>query len=701
MNTSYFDTGNFYSEFNGMLELLIKSELVGLDEEEAINKLEIKTKDIREYRARYGDLSSQIEYFQEEFSVIIEQAKAENNEENVKKYTDERDKQIQQLTNIFENDEYVKEKVKNEKEDVIHSYFKQIEEDANYFNQLKDILKYYLVNVETGDVFTNLEVSKKEGFVDNFFKGDDILYVREFSSKADGNLHTHGYLIPELRYGNGEFEGKIGIQNNPDILRLGVFHNYEAFMKEKKAFLTYVIGGAVSLLIGLLLMRRVLKNRTVSGKRFPIDVHALSFVLLAVLYYFLLEDTKNLYLSLFADDPYPVWKFIKSWFFIIMVGGLTLVVGTSLPSRFTNFTNFKEDVQNSFLFRGYKRLIEAFLIKSIGTQAVLLSVFIFATIPLLCLIGQNFGAIEIRSLFEFALFYIPSLLLFIPIVVMIIKKAGYFNKIVLSSSELVKGNLDQNLEVKGKSQLALLANNINQLKQGVKVSMSEQAKSERLKTELITNVSHDLRTPLTSIISYTELLKQPDLSREDLQSYIEIIDRKSKRLKVLIEDLFEVSKMASGSMELTKERININQLLQQVLGEQDEAIQKSTLQFRVSYPESPVYAVIDGQKFWRVFDNLIGNILKYSLESTRVYISIKAENSKATITFKNVTKYELGEDANELFERFKRGDASRNTDGSGLGLAIAKSIIDLHDGDMKIEVDGDLFKVTIILEAEN
>ena len=279
-----------------------------------------------------------------------------------------------------------------------------------------------------------------------------------------------------------------------------------------------------------------------------------------------------------------------------------------------------------------------------------------------------------------------------------VNRIGYFNRIVKSTDDWVQGNLESELNDQGKSVLARLARNMNTLKHGVKTSKKVAVKSERLKTELITNVSHDLRTPLTSIITYTELLKTPNLPEEDREAYIQIIDRKSKRLKVLIDDLFEASKMASGNVELVKERADIVQLLQQSLAEHDEAIQKSGLQFRISNLEKPIIALVDGQKLWRVFDNLIGNILKYSLEHTRVYISVSESPEQVIISFKNVTKYELSENIDELFERFKRGDTSRHTEGSGLGLAIAKSIVDLHDGQLNIEVDGDLFKVTIWLE---
>ncbi|TGB00232.1 GHKL domain-containing protein [Sporolactobacillus shoreae] len=167
----------------------------------------------------------------------------------------------------------------------------------------------------------------------------------------------------------------------------------------------------------------------------------------------------------------------------------------------------------------------------------------------------------------------------------------------------------------------------------------------------------------------------------------------------MIDDLFEASKMASGAINLHKEKVDLTELMTQALAEYDEAIQKEALDFRLKFPEKPLYVFVDGQKVWRVFDNLISNILKYSLEHTRVYLSLDQESGEAVAVFKNITKYELGANIDELFERFKRGDASRHTEGSGLGLAIAKSIVDLHDGLFEIDLDGDLFKVTMKLPA--
>ena len=346
-----------------------------------------------------------------------------------------------------------------------------------------------------------------------------------------------------------------------------------------------------------------------------------------------------------------------------------------------------EQVRTSISYKLYDVVKKGFLYVPVGIQfVILLGVFFLG--------GIYLGIVSSTGDLALYLFIMPIQLF---IVFILFKYIGYFNQIVKNINDIVQGKNVENLDISGKSVFVKLAANVNELKQGLKISQREQVKSERLKSELITNVSHDLRTPLTSLITYSNLLKSENVTEEERRNYIDIIDRKSKRLKVLIEDLFEASKMASGNIELVKTEVEIVQLLQQAMAEYDEKIAASQLQFRVSYDDPPIYAVVDGQKLWRVFDNLIGNILNYSLPHTRVYIDVQNKQNQIDITFKNVSQYELGGNVDELFERFKRGDQSRQTEGSGLGLAIAKSIIDLHEGSMEIDVDGDLFKVYIIL----
>ncbi|MGL5506391.1 MAG: sensor histidine kinase, partial [Paraclostridium sp.] len=229
----------------------------------------------------------------------------------------------------------------------------------------------------------------------------------------------------------------------------------------------------------------------------------------------------------------------------------------------------------------------------------------------------------------------------------------------------------------------------------------EKFKSERMKTELITNVSHDLKTPLTSIINYVDLIKKEEnIEPEYLKDYVNVLDNKSKRLKIIIEDLFEASKASSGNIDLNIEKLDLNQLLRQSIGENEEKLNDTKLILKVSIPKEPVYINCDGKRMYRVFENLLINISKYSLSNTRVYIDIHQTSDKIFIFMKNISSYELNFQADEIIERFKRGDLARNTEGSGLGLAIARDLVELQGGKFNIEIDGDLFKVKIEFDKE-
>lgn len=258
------------------------------------------------------------------------------------------------------------------------------------------------------------------------------------------------------------------------------------------------------------------------------------------------------------------------------------------------------------------------------------------------------------------------------------------------------GNLNTTIQKVKKGKLSDLAHSLNNITKGLKHAMEEQMKSERMKSELITNVSHDLKTPLTSIINYVTLLKQEDLTPEERKSYVDVLDRKADRLRVLIDDLFDAAKMSSGAVELNIEQVNVASLLNQSIAEFSDKIEQSTLTFRVTTEQPKIVAPLDGKKTWRVFENLIGNALKYSMPNTRVLIHLAETQDEVILTFKNVSAYEIDFDAQELFERFKRADQSRHTEGSGLGLAIAKSIVELQGGRLSIDIDGDYFKVTVV-----
>ena len=237
---------------------------------------------------------------------------------------------------------------------------------------------------------------------------------------------------------------------------------------------------------------------------------------------------------------------------------------------------------------------------------------------------------------------------------------------------------------------------IQKIQKGFQKAVQEEVKSERMKTELITNVSHDLKTPLTAIITYVDLLKSEE-DPEKRKEYLEVLEKKSLRLKVLIEDLFEISKATSKSVTMNFMKVDIVGLLKQVGLECDEKIKAANLDFRWNLPEGKVVMLLDSQKTYRIFENLIVNITKYAMPHTRVYIELIDEGSHISVSMKNVSASELNFNTDEITDRFVRGDVSRNTEGSGLGLAIAKSFTELQYGTLKISTDADLFKVVIRL----
>lgn len=237
---------------------------------------------------------------------------------------------------------------------------------------------------------------------------------------------------------------------------------------------------------------------------------------------------------------------------------------------------------------------------------------------------------------------------------------------------------------------------LSKIQNGFKKAVAQEVKSERTKSELITNVSHDLKTPLTAIITYVNLLKQENVTEEERSSYIQVLDQKSMRLKVLIEDLFEVSKASSGTVTLHPENVDIISLLKQVRFELSDKMTASGIEFRFNLPEGRVVLYLDSQKTYRIFENLLVNIAKYGMPGTRAYIQVAREpEGYVNISMRNVSAQELNVSPEELTERFVRGDSARNTEGSGLGLAIARSFVEVQGGTMKVEVEDDLFRVTI------
>ncbi len=270
-----------------------------------------------------------------------------------------------------------------------------------------------------------------------------------------------------------------------------------------------------------------------------------------------------------------------------------------------------------------------------------------------------------------------------------------YKLLLKSTNQLAEGHLDAPIE----GDIGVfnpIQEELKKIQKGFKKAVDEEVKNERMKTELVTNVSHDLRTPLTAIITYTDLLKN-EKDEEKRKEYIDVLERKSLRLKVLIEDLFEISKAASKSVTMHFMKVDIVDLLKQVGLENDNKIKDANLEFRWKLPEHKLVMWLDSQKTYRIFENLIVNITKYAMSHTRVYIEMTEQENEVHISMKNVSATELNFDTEEITDRFVRGDTSRNTEGSGLGLAIAKSFVELQHGTLKISTEADLFKADITL----
>ncbi len=325
------------------------------------------------------------------------------------------------------------------------------------------------------------------------------------------------------------------------------------------------------------------------------------------------------------------------------------------------------------------------------TRNVLLILLVYSAV--LAVLGMMFG---VMIDYGTALFmFLFGVLWFILAVAFLVKRLDGFERIVEALKRLRTGELTDKLTDMPTGVLSTMAEDINSLGDGMQNALQNAIRAERMKSELITNVSHDLKTPLTSILNYSDLLCQEHLTPEEANDYAKIIHQKSMRLKNLTSDLFDISKVQSGAEQMQCERIDACTLVRQALGEQDKAIAESRLTLKANIPDHEVPIWADGKKMSRVMENLIGNCIKYAMSGTRVFVTVSEQEREAVIELKNIANYEMDFDAGEITERFVRGDAARTTEGSGLGLAIAKSYVEACGGALAVEVDGDLFKVRI------
>ncbi len=378
---------------------------------------------------------------------------------------------------------------------------------------------------------------------------------------------------------------------------------------------------------------------------------------------------------------------LSLWFMLLLVTFMTLLYFKQLivqGGRRTMRQNCWCYRLGRFIYRQGKRLTEVDL-KEENTKKLALFIFIQAILVSLCCFGWFVGIIGV-------IIYSVGLYIFLR------KHLLTIQQNYATLSQMTEALADGNLDVEMNQDLGIFnafKQEIVAIQGGFKKAVDAEVRSQKMRSDLIANVSHDLKTPLTSIITYTDLLKDETLSKEKREQYLQTLDQKAQRLKVLIEDLFEMSKASSGNITMNLQEVEVTSLMKQTLLELEDKIQDANLMIRRQFPAHKVILKLDSERTFRVFDNLILNMTKYAMPGTRAYIEILDQSEVVQIVFKNMSADELCVSAQELTERFVRGDQSRHTEGSGLGLAISKSFVELQGGSLDIQIDGDLFKVII------
>ena len=389
----------------------------------------------------------------------------------------------------------------------------------------------------------------------------------------------------------------------------------------------------------------------------------------------------------------PLWTWIlPSTLMALWIGFVALLTFCTLAARFRAGKWWRNSIIYivcRFVYRAVRGFVRALPIawKGILVYAVVVLVNFFGML-LICLSGSFFQLLVLVALDIAGLYFV-------------IRIMRQLKALQTAAQKLAAGDLTYTVDTeKMYPVLKEHGDNLNAVSIGMNRAVNERMKSERFKTELITNVSHDLKTPLTSIVSYVDLLKKEPIESESAQEYIDVLDRQSQKLKKLTADLVDASKASSGALPVHSEKLDLGELLRQSAGEYTEKFAAAGIAPVLLVPEGETYVTADGRLLWRVLDNLLGNAVKYAQSGTRLYLELVQDETETVLTLKNISREPLNIPAEELMERFVRGDGSRHTDGSGLGLSIAKSLMELMGGKLALTLDGDLFKAALVFSRK-
>ncbi|MEF2112452.1 HAMP domain-containing sensor histidine kinase [Clostridium frigoriphilum] len=665
----YFTSSEFKTEIVGYFNNIEALNVIYKDYSHKSDDEKVTNEEIMPSKTTYdANLRTKEDQLSNKYKNDLLAAEKKGNNVEISRLTDAKDKEL----NEFKKEN---EKTLDNAKKKIALYKNQDYENIKRAVEGKTIIKYYITKGKNNVIYTNIvNVSDINLYVKN-----SAFYSMKFPDKS---LKINNDMFTINQWVGTSGEAYFIIPKDIDKTSY-IYENYNYYNSVRQRIIKEIIIGFVAFIIGITMLFLILKKNKEQmpfikklKKRYnkiPLDVRIFIFIIFSFI------------MTIYTDKVsffYKPYNYAQFYTFTIMAFYTVYSISNIIMAYrlYKNREEFREQVKKCAFYQLSKRGI------------IILTMFAGVAI-----FGAYITLMLSPRIIIIPMMYILCYLIFI--FIYSFNKIRFLRSIIKGTEEIVSGNLNYTIVEKGGGDLFKLAHNINNMKAGFKKSLENEIKSERLKSELITNVSHDLKTPLTSIINYVDFLKKEGLSKEESQGYIDVVDRKSQRLKILIDDLFEASKMASGAVELNVEKVDITALLQQSLAELHDKINNSSLIFKVKVPKQKIYANLDGKKTWRVFENLINNILKYTLPKTRVYIDLIERDNQIIINMKNISSYEMDFDNEEIFERFIRGDKSRNTEGSGLGLSIAKSIIELQGGRLSIEIDGDLFKAKVIIPS--
>ena len=571
--------------------------------------------------------------------------------------------------------------------------------------QIGDVIsntKYLVINDDTKEYYSNTDYNTPKAFEDNL-KGqcDLIIKIKDYrvvnyTKNLEGKIYKNNIDITNRLSRRSEIkDGEIYVSipkniDGEDYLN----HLKSSFVNTGNLLKIMIIVESSSLILGIVVMILYKRNRSYLfdndsiwlklSKLVPLEFYGFTLFLSIVL---LTESIDGNYDLL---DGF-IWTFLSI--------GYMLTVAYIFNRQINSYGNKLDFFKTTFVYRVYKLITKLYKKTLQLTRSITLAKRIII-LAIVCIVANVFMMIFAINDYNILIAMIASVVTIGGFAYYVLKKLSYLSYIMDGTQRIKNGDIHHKLQLIGEDNFTTLADNINNIRDGLDKAIDSQLRSERMKSELITNVSHDLKTPLTSIINYIELIKKEEnITPEYLKDYVNVLDSKSKRLKVLIEDLFEASKASSGNIELNMEKIDIIQLLRQSIGELEEKLSEANLDLKINVPEDKIYVRADGRRLYRVLENLLSNISKYSLPNTRVYIDITEVEGRVKLIMKNISSYELNFDPEEIMERFKRADDSRNTEGSGLGLAIARDLVKLQGGEFVIDIDGDLFKSIIEFDS--